>query len=70
MWWYKYLQASIWIFLSSDASCTASSECISGEGCSSAGVCGTCIYSLCSWHGLNIIMNFKRIADGKQITAI
>ena len=31
-----------------DPSCTASSECISSEGCSSAGVCGTYIHQLCS----------------------
>ena len=29
------------MFLSVDPSCTASSECISGEGCNSAGDCGT-----------------------------
>ena len=34
--------------LSVDPSCTASSECISGEGCNSAGDCGTCIRQLCS----------------------
>ena len=38
-----------WIFLSAVDSCTASSECVSGEGCNSAGVCGTYIYLLCSW---------------------
>ena len=40
-------------FLSSDPSCAASTDCVSGEGCLSVGYCGTYIYSsgsLNCWH--------------------
>ena len=37
-------------FISPGASCAATSECISGEGCNSAGVCGTYIYSIYFWN--------------------
>ena len=33
-------------FMSSDPSCAASTDCISGEGCNSDMVCGKCIYLL------------------------
>ena len=33
-------------FISPVATCSASSECVSGEGCSSDAVCGRYIYSL------------------------
>ena len=41
----KYRNIYLNTFVSSDPLCTASSECISGEGCGSAGYCGTHIYS-------------------------
>ena len=46
LWIRKYRNIYLNTFVSSDPLCTASSECISGEGCGSAGYCGTHIYSL------------------------
>ena len=37
-------------FITSGPTCAASTECISGEGCNSDGVCGTYIYSICLWN--------------------
>ena len=41
IWWYENYKYLFKSFVSLDPTCTASSDCISGEGCISAGYCCT-----------------------------